>query len=87
MAGAKSNEESFLRNPRPAVMDVDSLAATSAAADAAGTAVAGEHPGAQTGKVSLVSHFLGVTGEAEAIFELSFPAAATTPQEALAGHI
>ena len=68
-------------------MDVDALSATRPAADPAGAPVPGDHPGAQTGKVSLVSDLPGVTDQAEAFLELSFPAAATTPQEGLAGHM
>ena len=68
-----------LETPGRPVMDMDPVAATRPAADPAGTAVAGDHPQAQTAKVSLVSHLPGVTGGAEAFFELSFPAAARTP--------
>jgi len=68
-------------------MDMDAVLAARSAADPAGASVAGDHPGAETGKVSLVSDFPGVTGDAEPFFELSFPAAAKTPQESLAGHI
>jgi hypothetical protein len=89
VAGAERNQESCIRvrNTRPAVMDMDALTATRTAADSAGAVVAGDHPRAQTGKVSLVPDFSGVTGEAEAFFEVSFPAAAKTPEEGLAGHI
>jgi len=67
-------------------MDMDAVPTALATADPARAVVAGDHPGAQTGKVSLVSQFPGVAGEAEAFFELSFPAAAATPQGA-GGHI
>ena len=68
-------------------MDMDAPAATRTAADPAGTPVAGDHPWAQTGKVSPVSDFPGVTGAAEAFFEVPLPAAAKTPEKGLAGHI
>jgi len=58
---------------------MDPLAATRAAADQAGAVVAGDHTGARTGKVSLVSHLQSVTGETEAFLKLSFPAAGATP--------
>jgi len=70
--GQKGNQESFLgieiRNARPAVMDMDALAATRAAANLAGAAVAGDHLWAQTAKISPVSDFPSVAGEAEAFF-------------------
>jgi hypothetical protein len=87
VARAEGNQESFLRNARPAVMDMDALTATQTAADPAGAVVAGEDTQAQTGKVSLVSDLSSVTGQAEAFFGPSFPSAAAAPQEGLAGHI
>ena len=69
------------------MMDMDAWAATWTPADPAGAMVARDHPRAQTGKVSSVSDFPSVAGEAEAFFALSFPAAAAAPQEGLAGHI
>jgi hypothetical protein len=91
VAGAQGNQESLfgigVRNARPAVMDMDAPAAARTAAHPAGAAIAGDHPRAQTAKVSPVPDFPGVAGEAEALFALSFPAAASAPQEGLAGPI
>jgi len=87
VAGAERNQESFFGNPRPAVMDMNALAATRTAAYPAGAVVAGDHPGTQAGKISLVSDLPGVTGEAKAFLKLSLPAATKTPQQGLAGPI
>ena len=79
VAGAERNQESFFGNARPSVVDMEALTTTRAAADPAGAVVAGDDPGAQTAKVSLVSDLPGVAGGAEAFFELSFAAADATP--------
>jgi hypothetical protein len=87
VAGAEGNQESFLRNTRQAVMDMDALAATRTAAHPAGAVVTGDHPQAQTAKASSVSVFPRVTGETEAFFELSGTPTDAASQEDLAGHI